>query len=131
MGLQPKLDAARYKAEAGFSRRGFVPHRNASLFHEEGEERLVASETNSLNGDHLSGLSIDSDDGLGQDNEMDGSGDEKGMRRWGEKGGFGNEWERRGRSASEGEELRKGKMKPWEVERDDMKWPAGEGWKPL
>ena len=42
-----------------------------------------------------------------------------------------NMWELRGRSASAGGELKKERLRPWEVERDDMKWPAGEGWKPL
>ena len=84
------------------------------------------------------GISIEESDdgGVGQDTGAeDGIGaGEKG--RWnGAKKGGGSiaSWDdsRRGRSATSGGELRSGRMKPWEVERDEMKWPAGEGWAPL
>jgi hypothetical protein len=44
--LQPKLDAARYKAEAGLSKKGYVNHTNAGgpafkHWNDEGEERLI------------------------------------------------------------------------------------------
>lgn len=125
MGLQPKLDAARYKAEAGLSRRGYVNHPRESLFHEEGEDLLMPPSDGVV--EHSTGNSI-SDDGLGQDTTAVGENGE--ARRW---NGNDEPWDegRRGRSASAGGELRKERMKPWEVERDEMKWPVGEGWKPL
>lgn len=120
LGLQPKLDAARYKAEAGFSRRGFVNHRNGSLFREEGEERLVVDE---VTGESLE--SVEGADGFGQDQpSVDRSGsDDDDVRRAGEKA----------RSKSEGTGDRERFRRPWEVERDEMKWPVqpGEGWAPL
>lgn len=39
--LQPKLEAARYKAEAGFSKKGYVHHPHRSPWVEEGEEGLM------------------------------------------------------------------------------------------
>ncbi|KAF7797696.1 hypothetical protein EIP86_008896 [Pleurotus ostreatoroseus] len=136
VGLQPKLDAARYKAEAGLSRRGYVNYGRESVWHDEGEERLM-SEPDSVTRENT-GISIEESDdgGVGQDTGAeDGIGaGEKG--RWnGAKKGGGSiaSWDdsRRGRSATSGGELRSGRMKPWEVERDEMKWPAGEGWAPL
>ncbi len=132
LGLQPKLDAARYKAEAGLSRRGYVNYGNSSLWREEGEERLVSAEpeADGVGEDSTGGMSMDGSDegGLGQDTGGAGGSDESSERQngssWDERG--------RGRSASaSGSEARKGRMKPWEVERDEMKWPVGEGWKPL
>jgi len=38
---QPKIDAARYKAEAGLSKRGYVHHSHHSAWAEEGEEGLM------------------------------------------------------------------------------------------
>ncbi|KAI0030175.1 hypothetical protein K488DRAFT_72407 [Vararia minispora EC-137] len=86
-GLGPRFDAARYKAEAGLSRRGFVPGVRA-----EGGERLV----------------MDSDDGESGVDESDG-----------EELEFGDAEDVR-RRARERERV-----------RDEMKWPAGEGWRPL
>ncbi|KAI0694498.1 hypothetical protein BC835DRAFT_1349209 [Cytidiella melzeri] len=126
MGLQPKLEAARYKAEAGLSKRGYVSHGNASFLHEEVEERLVPSSASSSVADS-SGVSVDSDDGgLGQDVESVDVKEEKdgGMR-----------WENTGRMrSSSGGGLAGNDEKPrrpWNVERDEMKWPTGEGWRPL
>ncbi|KZP12229.1 hypothetical protein FIBSPDRAFT_870406 [Athelia psychrophila] len=41
---QPKLDAARYKAEAGLSRKGYVHHPHRSPWVEEGEEGLMPAQ---------------------------------------------------------------------------------------
>ena len=125
LGLQPKLDAARYKAEAGLSRRGYVNHRNGSLFREEGEERLVVTE---LTGESLE--SFEGEDGLGQDEtsvDVDVDGSEDGQ--FGRKVGA----DQKVRSRSEGMGERGRFKRPWEVERDEMKWPVqpGEGWAPL
>lgn len=131
LGLQPKLDAARYKAEAGLSRRGYVPHAQRSLFHDEGAERLV-SEPSTITEDSTGGGAssiADSDEaGFGHDTPT-AEEDDFGAQRWNGRG-----WDDHGRvrSSSEGR-LKKGPVRPWEVERDEMKWPVGpdEGWKPL
>lgn len=91
IGKDLGLEKARYKAEAGLSKRGYVPgnsvtQRPGGMFYEEGKERLVDDEDGG------------GEDGVGVD--YDGMDDET-------AGGFGG------------------------VERDDMKWPAGEGWAPL
>ena len=77
------LSTVRYKAEAGISKRGWVPGL-------EREERLMADN------EGLRSTSS-SDDGLGVDAEL-----------------------------PTDEERRRGPL-----ERDEMKWPAGNGWKPL
>lgn len=107
-GLGPKFDKARYKAEAGLSRRGYVP--SGGLWREEGEERLVGfgtrerAQIGARRGDGAGGDSGDEEGvGVDEDSTLDGLDDEQdalGLR---------------GRN----------------VERDEMKWPAGEGWKPL
>ncbi|KZV66280.1 hypothetical protein PENSPDRAFT_689153 [Peniophora sp. CONT] len=82
-GLAPKIDAARYKAEAGLSRRGYVPGMNKRRT--EGAQRLVDSDEEEEDGG-VAGPSVieEEEDGLGS-----------------------------ARS------------------RDDMKWPAGDGWRSL
>lgn len=133
MGLQPKLDVARYKAEAGLSRRGFVNHGDSSLWHEEGEDHLVASGSSSVREDSTGDPSVDSDDGgLGQDlSALDVSANNDALNQRRDTGVF----DSRGRSASAGRasvDVNSPKpRRPWEVPRDEMKWPAGEGWKPL
>ncbi|KAI0341304.1 hypothetical protein BDW22DRAFT_1358787 [Trametopsis cervina] len=136
LGLQPKIEAARYKAEAGLSKRGYVPHSNASLFHEDVEERLVSSRASSVT-DVTSGVSVDSDDGgLGQDvsildiDDRNDSSVRTTAQRW-----DGRKWDDTGRlRSSSGGALPSEERKPrraWDVERDEMKWPTGEGWRPL
>ena len=136
LGLHPKLEAARYKAEAGLSRRGYVSHGNSSFLHEDVEDRLVPSSASSI-AESPSNVSVDSDDGgLGQDiNTLDISDDinkmkaEKNGQRW-----DGRKWDDVGRLRSysgDGPTSDNKPKRPWEVERDDMKWPVGEGWRPL
>ncbi|KAI0302908.1 hypothetical protein B0F90DRAFT_1816471 [Multifurca ochricompacta] len=86
--MRDTLSAVRYKAEAGFSRRGWVPGLDR-------DERLIAERRES------GGLpsASSSEDGLGVDAE------------------------------SPVDEGRRGGGGP--LERDEMKWPAGDGWKPL
>ena len=84
--MRGTLSAVRYKAEAGISRRGWVPRL-------EREERLIA---NRRENDGLPSTPS-SDDGLGVDAESPGEA-----------------------------ERRRGPL-----ERDEMKWPAGDGWSPL
>jgi len=84
--MRDTLSAVRYKAEAGLSRRGWVPGL-------EREERLIADRRES--GGAPSATS--SEDGLGVDGESPA-----------------DQGRHRGPS-----------------ERDGMKWPAGDGWKPL
>ena len=83
--MRGALSAARYKAEAGISRRGWVPGL-------EKEERLISDRRDN---EGLPGGS--SDDGFGVDGE-----------------------------SPEDEERRRSPL-----ERDEMKWPAGEGWNSL
>ncbi|KAI0826334.1 hypothetical protein BC629DRAFT_1455410 [Irpex lacteus] len=109
LGLHPKLEAARYKAEAGLSKRGYVSHGNSSFLHEDVEDRLVPS----------SASSIAESPGNADINTIDISEDKidadcKEWQRWDGRGGRHG----RTRSSSGGE-------------RDEMKWPAGEGWRPL
>lgn len=84
--MRGTLSAVRYKAEAGFSRRGWVPGLDR-------DERLIAQRRDSEGPPSASS----SEDGLGVDAES-------------------LETERRRRGS---------------LERDEMKWPAGSGWKPL
>ena len=115
--LQPKFDAARYKVEAGLSKRGFVDHTTNSRPHligvwgDEGERNLIGGpDTVSVDNDSTSVLSYEDD-----------SADER--RRF----GYGQP---RGSTigASNGE--RRGGL---EVDRDELKLPVGtsDGWKPL
>ena len=130
LGLRPGLDAARYKAEAGLSRRGFVNHRNGSFFREESEDRLVAD----LTGDDSVGESaLEDEGGFGQDvdgpsvdRDYPGESDEERRARISRDGG--RAMSENGRRSGEGRYKR-----PWEVERDEMKWPVapGEGWTQL
>ncbi|KAH9955826.1 hypothetical protein BC827DRAFT_1234953 [Russula dissimulans] len=83
--MRDTLSAVRYKAEAGISRRGWVPGL-------EREERLIAERRESGGDPNASS----SEDGLGVDTES---------------------------PAGEG---RHGAL-----DRDEMKWPAGDGWSPL
>ncbi|KAI0309851.1 hypothetical protein OF83DRAFT_1157242 [Amylostereum chailletii] len=98
-GLGPRLDAARYKAEAGLSRRGFINIPTSTGLWRTGEatDRLVTTPEPAS--------ASSSDGGLGVDLETESDEDERERER---------ARERRGRG-----------------ERDGMKWPAGEGWKPL
>lgn len=64
--LQPKLDAARYKVEAGLSKRGFVDHTTNARPHligvwgDEGERNLIGgTDTASVDNDSGSVLSYD------------------------------------------------------------------------
>jgi len=84
--MRGSLSAVRYKAEAGLSRRGWVPGL-------EREERLIAEKREN---EGLRSTS-NSDDGLGVDAESPAD-----------------------------EERRRGAL-----ERDEMKWPAGDGWNQL
>ena len=84
--MRDTFSAVRYKAEAGISRRGWVPRL-------ENQERLIAERRESGGGPSASS----SEDGLGVDAESPA-----------------DVGRHRGPS-----------------ERDEMKWPAGDGWKPL
>jgi hypothetical protein len=107
IGKDLGLDKARYKAEAGLSRRGYVPgtsvtQRPGGLFYEEGKQRLVDRDGGYRG---RGGGSVESLDGVGVDYDGDADVDAE--------GGMDDDHPFGG------------------IERDDMKWPAGEGWKPL
>ncbi|CAA7263499.1 unnamed protein product [Cyclocybe aegerita] len=113
--LQPKLDKARYKAEAGLSRRGFVRDHGGRM-------------RNPLEGEEEEGLMGGEGGGRGrrrprnEDPDVDSDEEEA--------------W-RRGRGMDEdGMKVRTKTSpnffeEPEDIEKDNLKWPAGEGWKPL
>jgi len=137
--MQPHLDKARYKAEAGLSKRGFV---------RDGLRRGKRSGSVGVDGDgkeEEDGLE-DGLEGL-MSNGSDGGGKKQiGMSRWrGQTDGGGgldgevdrdSDWTR-----SEGMSMMsrgsKGRVQDSDgdeedsLEKDNLKWPAGEGWKPL
>lgn len=115
--LQPKLDAMRYKVEAGLSKRGFVDHTTNSRPHligawgDEGERNLIGgTDTASVDNDSASVLSY-------EDNSTD------------ERGRFGYGQPRDSTVGVNGDE-RRGRL---EVDRDELKLPVSvsDGWKPL
>ncbi|KAF4615789.1 hypothetical protein D9613_012356 [Agrocybe pediades] len=123
LNIHPHLDKARYKAEAGFSKRGFVrdPGRHKTGVEGEEEEGLM-------------------EDGKGRASSV-------GRMRWGMPGGpekdvfddpevdddSVDDWTRsRGSRDVFGEAGEVRSVSPLEIgETDNLKWPAGEGWKPL
>ncbi|KAI0654839.1 hypothetical protein C8Q70DRAFT_1047716 [Cubamyces menziesii] len=136
---QPALDAARYKAEGAFSRRGFVQHgtHGPRWMREEGEARLIddvdgdpdldarpVRETERGLGevggtgwrDQCRGDDSSLDHDPGEDSEQERERVEQRARRWREGG-------------VDVAVVDDGKRMV--LERDDLKWPAGEGWRPL
>ncbi|KAI8971328.1 hypothetical protein BD414DRAFT_500949 [Trametes punicea] len=137
---QPALDAARYKAEGAFSRRGFVQHgaHGPRWMREEGEARLM---------DDVDGVDGDAD--MYADPEVDRGVGEAGARGWADEyvrddssldhdPGEDSEHERE-RVEERARKWRESGVdvsvvddgKRMVLERDDLKWPAGEGWRPL
>ncbi|KAH9848962.1 hypothetical protein C2E23DRAFT_897195 [Lenzites betulinus] len=162
---QPALDAARFKAEGAFSRRGFVQHgaHGPRWMRREGEARLM---------DDVDG---DADVDVGADEGADagrvgraGAGAKMKAKLAGEGGGLkedgaGRGWSRGGEAGddessldhdsgedSERERARvEERARRWReggvdvavvddgararmvLQRDDLKWPAGDGWRPL
>jgi hypothetical protein len=135
--IQPHLDKARYKAEAGLSKRGFV---------RDGLRRGKSSGSVGVDGDgdEEENESEDGLEGLMNNGSDRGGKKQIGMGRWrvhSESGGFDGEvdqdsdWTR-----SEGMAMRH-RQRPIHrqdsdgdedsTEKDNLKWPAGEGWKPL
>ncbi|KAH8089862.1 hypothetical protein BXZ70DRAFT_954193 [Cristinia sonorae] len=148
MKAQPKLDAARYKAEAGFSRRGFVPHGNGNWMRREGEERLI-DEPDTLADAPLASSPFNHSREDLDSSEVSGSGVSEGedreRRNWegrlksmrgsqSHTGQLSSGREKRASKVLVGAdpgELSKVKDRTWLFERDGLKWQAGEGWKPL
>ncbi|KAF8629480.1 hypothetical protein AX15_003427 [Amanita polypyramis BW_CC] len=114
--LQPKLDKARYKAEAGISRRGFIQG--------DGEDM----DSNGESGGEREGL-VRHSQRRGSDSEGVGLGGDS-------LGEVGESGSRRARVATTGDSdwgSRVG-VDPGGMERDELKWPVdriAEGWKPL
>jgi hypothetical protein len=93
--MRDTLSAVRYKAEAGISRRGWVPGF-------ERDERLIAERRESAGAGASAGRggvpsASSSEEGLGVDAESPAG----------------------------------GTRRRTSLERDEMKWPAGDGWSPL
>ncbi|KAJ3721990.1 hypothetical protein C8R42DRAFT_669010 [Lentinula raphanica] len=117
--LQPHLDKARYKAEAGLTKRGFVRDHKPLMKPREEEEGLM--QNGRADGwEQLSVADDDSDEG-----------DESYERV--------RQHDRKGRSLTNGSMSGgtlggwNGSMAPVGIEKDNLKWPVGEddGWKPL
>lgn len=100
---QPTLDRARFKAEAGLSRRGFVPN-GASA----GADSLMRSQ------EGVSAI---------------GDGDEYAYNHTSDGGGIGSDFERLGSDSGQEDENGHERMKSAIFkDRDDLKLPDGEGW---
>lgn len=98
---QPRLDSARYKAEAGLMKRGFVRHGGADRrWHEDVETRLVGSD---VDDSESSGVDVDPED-----------------TPFNSKVAMFNGEASTDRTVGAGQ-----------TDRDDLKWPRGEGWTPL
>lgn len=110
---QPHFDSARYKAEAAFNPRGFVQHSQSSTrwTSQEGEERLISDDDDGGEG---------KDDSESQIQDVEESDGEK-------------DWNERLRRLKMGEGLddHQADSNRLGLERDDLKWPVGEGWKRL
>ncbi|KAI0360276.1 hypothetical protein OH77DRAFT_1418143 [Trametes cingulata] len=148
---QPALDAARYKAEGALSRRGFVQHgaHGPRWMREEGEARLM-DDVDGAGGDPYADPDADADadgDAL-RTGRRSGRGEAERGRTWGEvrdddssldhDPGEDSDRERE-RVEERARRWREGGVdvavvddgKRMVLERDDLKWPAGEGWKTL
>ncbi|KAI1785062.1 hypothetical protein LXA43DRAFT_1100690 [Ganoderma leucocontextum] len=122
MRAQPALDTARYKAEGAFSRRGFVQH-GGGWMRGEGETGLM----DDVSGDDVGSPGVDVDDAESA-LDQDGSGGsregvEERARRW-RRGGVDV-------AVVERDDVDGRGGRRMVLERDDLKWPAGEGWRPL
>jgi hypothetical protein len=111
---QPKIDAARYKAEAGLSKRGYVHHAHHSAWVEEGEEGLMGR-------------------GGAEGTRAGGKEDEGGVDQDYGYGGVVTDTDDEPSEEEEKEKDRQRRIKAgWDKGlQDNLKWPAGEGWKPL
>jgi len=121
------LDKARYKAEAGFSKRGFVrdPVRSKTGVEGEEEEGLMGlsgrGRASSI-GRKLWGVPASERDqkGVFDDPEVD----DESLDDWRRSRGSRNVFD-------SSENLRSASPVDIEDSADNLKWPAGEGWKPL
>ena len=99
-----RLDRTRYKAEAGLTRRGFVPHSHSGLLRNE-----AGAEDDGF-------VRPDNDDGGGMDSDVDVDVD---VDAWSDEEGPGTGSRGRPRFSERGRE------------RDDLKLPEGDGWTQL
>lgn len=118
---QPKIDAARYKAEAGLSRRGFVHHQQGKWLREDVEASLI-DDDGEFGGGGMGDRSLES-------LEDEGMGNEETDRGWDER-------LKKVRANFEGRERERLKDKEREKEKEEVVWgeernPLGEGWRPL
>ena len=106
---QPKLDAVRYKAEAGISKRGYVHHAQlgATRWREEGEQGLMADTRWTA-------------DNVDRDRDSEPTTDDE------PSSGEGQGTRRRTVTATSATPHR-----DFLTESDNLKWPMGEGWRPL
>ncbi|KAI0634660.1 hypothetical protein C8Q77DRAFT_1103458 [Trametes polyzona] len=157
---QPALDAARYKAEGAFSRRGFVQHgsHGPRWMREEGEARLMDDVD-----DAFADADVDADADANLDRGARGRRDVEGragVNGGGRTVGRGRTWGGEeigdddssldhdpGEDSEKERERVEARARRWReggvdvavvddgrrmvLERDDLKWPAGDGWRPL
>jgi len=121
--IQPHLDKARYKAEAGLSKRGFV---REGLGHKNSRSGGVDGDGDELEGGLEDGLEGLMGSGVGEkqikrSRWRDGDRGYDGDSDWTRSEGMDHGLERQYSDEEEENGL----------EKDNLKWPAGEGWKPL
>ncbi|KAF9476853.1 hypothetical protein BDN70DRAFT_881906 [Pholiota conissans] len=157
--FQPRLDAARYKAEAGLSRRGFIPSNGMSGSGAGFEEKEGLMGTDGGHHSHARGrrgtlASGKDDSGAGFDDpDVDSSSSGDDDNAWQRSKGMGSvldrdsgPYTRAGDGLSQVSLDRGRGVVPGRsrnvfddaygadgvgVEQDNLKWPAGDGWKPL
>ncbi|KAK7685080.1 hypothetical protein QCA50_011917 [Cerrena zonata] len=140
----PKIDKARYKAEAGLSRRGFVSHERQKWLRREGEEPLMDDPESPADreGGWTNRRVFDDDDeddmqlnGFervdGYKKEESGTSEEEKERVWGDRRRNGVQKELGSMREKQMEVPSMRGSREWLYDRDDLKWPAGDGWKPL
>ena len=144
-GLQPRLDSARYKAEAGLARRGFVPgsgagEEGAALIgghaHAHGHGSGSGAQGHALRQTHRRDPSddapgVDGASSASTSEDDDGAVDEAWRRA---RGMDVRTLPRRDRPDSDVFADGAGGVytgPPGADEQDNLKWPAGEGWRPL
>lgn len=149
--IQPRLDKARYKAEAGLSRRGFVSGGRTKVGVEGEEEEGLVRRPGSLTSGgrtsrvrkarpHWTSGNPESNGNIFDDPDVDSDSPDDnadGDEEWTRSRGMDSSPVRQSRRGQDVFAAEEGSLDPGGddvlrgVEKDNLKWPAGEGWKPL